>query len=176
MRSRSRYNFDQVQVSSVTMTRDCARGVCFICNNIRERPHNGGVHTCRRALARVNSPLRGNTATIAHTVRSACRSCLIGPTKVDHDLCTREILSHCADSFFSRHPSCASSPAHVREELVRARTQQDIGGDYKRREARIVKLRLCKSAITKTIRFSRGYLFAASRCVALHCVALRRER
>jgi len=61
-------------------------------------------------------------------------------------ICTREILSYCTD-FFYQHPS---TPPYV----TYARTQQDIEGNYKRREASIVKLRLCKSAITRTIRFS----------------------
>jgi len=54
-----------------------------------------------------------------------------------------------------------------------ARTQQDIEGNYKRREASIVELLLCKSAITKTIRFSA--MFSANCTVEREMTAIKKD-
>lgn len=133
------HNFDRMQVSSVTMSPQGA----FICNNICK------YTPLRDSIRRVNGPF----AVIPQ------ERCILWDRHVDRVwsarprsimICTREILSHCTDFFFTG----ILRPHRMYVTYARICTQQDIASNYKRREASIVKLRLCKSAITKTIRFS----------------------
>jgi len=109
----------------------------FICNNICK-------YTPRRDSVRCVNDLFAVPQ--EHIVRPACQSCLIGPIKVDHDLHPWNIIPLYRLFFTGILRPHRTWLTHVRNRISKAIT--------KRREASIVELRLCKSAITKTIRFS----------------------